>query len=107
MKRRFDHALKFILRPLGSLSFWRVSDRLGDASSAELALSLSKEASLSIGDTSLRPRLFGKCTVVDASEEEGAWLEAFDGERHALHGSSSLGRTGANRIVLDSPKVSR
>jgi len=75
--------------------------------SAELILSLSKEASLSIGDTLLRPRLFGKCTVVDASEEEGAWLEASDGERHALHGSSSLGRTGANRIVLDSPKVSR
>src|SRR5205823_13804524 len=37
----------------------------------------------------------------------GAWLEASDGKRHALHGSSSLGRTGANRIVLDSPKVSR
>src|SRR6266481_4432268 len=65
MKRRFDHASKFILRPLGSLSFWRVSDRLRDASSdlrglAEFVLSLSKEASLSIGDTLLRPRLFGK-----------------------------------------------
>jgi adenylate cyclase len=44
---------------------------------------------------------------VDASEEEEVWLEASDGKRHALHGSSSLGRTGANRIVLDSPKVSR
>src|SRR5436309_12488479 len=75
--------------------------------SAELVLSLSKEASLSIGDTLLQPRLFGKFTVVDASEEEGAWLEASDGKRHALHGSSSLGRTAANRIVLESPKVSR
>src|SRR5947207_11177161 len=75
--------------------------------SAELVLSLSKEASLSVGVTLLRPRRFGKYTVVDASEEEGAWLEASDGKRHALHGSSSLGRTGANRIVLDSPKVSR
>jgi adenylate cyclase len=74
---------------------------------AQLVLSLSKEASASIGDTLLRPRLFGKCTVVEASEEEGAWLEASDGKRHPLHGSSSLGRTGANRIVLDSPKVSR
>jgi adenylate cyclase len=44
---------------------------------------------------------------VNASEEDGAWLEASDGRRHALHGSSSLGRTGANRIVLESPKVSR
>ena len=44
---------------------------------------------------------------MDESEEEGAWLEASDGKRHVLHGSSSLGRTGANRIVLESPKVSR
>src|SRR5438046_2002806 len=75
--------------------------------SAELILSLSKEASVSIGDTLLRPRLFGKTYCVDASEEEGAWLEASDGKRTTLHGSSSLGRTSANRIVLDSPKVSR
>src|SRR5947207_15856103 len=75
--------------------------------SAELVLSLSKEASASIGDTLLRRRLFGKCAVVDASEEEGAWLEASDGKRHTLRGSSSLGRALANRIVLDSPKVSR
>src|SRR5438067_11441529 len=75
--------------------------------SAELILTLSREASLSTGDTLLRPRLFAKCTVVDASEEEGAWLEASDGKRTTLHGSSSLGRTGANRIVLESPKVSR
>jgi adenylate cyclase len=44
---------------------------------------------------------------VDAPEEEGAWLEASDGKRHVLHASSSLGRTAANRIVLESPKVSR
>src|SRR5437763_3056162 len=75
--------------------------------SAELVLSLSKEASASIGDTLLRPRLFVRCTVVDASEEDEAWLEASDGKRHALHGSSSLGRSDANRIVLESRKVSR
>ena len=44
---------------------------------------------------------------MNASQEEGAWLEAADGERHALHGSCSLGRTAANSIVLESPKVSR
>lgn len=44
---------------------------------------------------------------MDASEEEEAWLEASDGKRHALHGSSSLGRSDANRIVLESRKVSR
>ena len=44
---------------------------------------------------------------MNASEEGGAWLEAVDGKRHSLHGSCSLGRTGANTIVLDSPKVSR
>jgi adenylate cyclase len=46
-------------------------------------------------------------TVVDASEEDEAWLEASDGKRHALQGSSSLGRSDANRIVLESRKVSR
>src|SRR6266513_4498360 len=44
---------------------------------------------------------------VNASQEEGAWLEAADGTRHPIHGSCSLGRTAANTIVLDSPKVSR
>ena len=39
--------------------------------------------------------------------EEGAWLEAADGTRHPIQGSCSLGRTAANTIVLDSPKVSR
>src|SRR6266513_2735256 len=54
MKRRFDHASKFILRPIGSLGFRRISGQAsGDASSdlrglAELVLSLSKKASLSI-----------------------------------------------------------
>jgi adenylate cyclase len=39
--------------------------------------------------------------------EEDAWLEAADGRRHPIKGSCSLGRSGANTIVLDSPKVSR
>ena len=39
--------------------------------------------------------------------EEGAWLEAADGTRHPIKGSCSLGRTAANTIVLESPKVSR
>src|SRR5947208_14258483 len=39
--------------------------------------------------------------------EEGAWLEAGDGTRHPIKGSCSLGRSGANTIVLESPKVSR
>ena len=39
--------------------------------------------------------------------EEGAWLEAGDGTRHPIRGSCSLGRTVANTIVLESPKVSR
>jgi adenylate cyclase len=34
-------------------------------------------------------------------------LEAADGTRHPIHGSCSLGRTAANTIVLESPKVSR
>jgi len=34
-------------------------------------------------------------------------LEAIDGTRHPIRGSCSLGRTGANTIVLESPKVSR
>jgi adenylate cyclase len=44
---------------------------------------------------------------VNAPPEEGAWLEAANGTRHPIQGSCSLGRTAANRIVLDSPKVSR
>ena len=39
--------------------------------------------------------------------EEGAWLEATDGTRHPIRGSCSLGRTAANTILLESPKVSR
>jgi adenylate cyclase len=34
-------------------------------------------------------------------------LEAADGTRHPIRGSCSLGRTAANTIVLESPKVSR
>src|SRR5262245_59432973 len=44
---------------------------------------------------------------VNVPPEEGAWLEAADGTRHPIRGSCSLGRTVANTIVLDSPKVSR
>ena len=44
---------------------------------------------------------------VNASQEEGVWLEAADGKRHPIQGSSSLGRIAANTIVLESPKVSR
>ena len=44
---------------------------------------------------------------MNPSQEEGAWLESADGKRHTLHGSSSLGRTATNNIVLESPKVSR
>lgn len=44
---------------------------------------------------------------VNGSEEEGAWLEAADGKRHPILGNCSLGRTAANTIVLETPKVSR
>ena len=44
---------------------------------------------------------------MSAPPEEGAWLEAADGKRHPIKGSCSLGRTAANTIVLQSPKVSR
>jgi len=39
--------------------------------------------------------------------EEDAWLESADGRRHPIKGSCSLGRSNANTIVLESPKVSR
>ena len=39
--------------------------------------------------------------------EGDAWLESADGRRHPIKGSCSLGRSGANTIVLESPKVSR
>jgi adenylate cyclase len=44
---------------------------------------------------------------VNAPPEDGAWLEAADGTLHPIRGSCSLGRTAANTIVLESPKVSR
>jgi adenylate cyclase len=44
---------------------------------------------------------------VNAPPDADAWLEAIDGTRHPIRGSCSLGRTAANAIVLDSPKVSR
>jgi adenylate cyclase len=44
---------------------------------------------------------------VNASEEGGVWLETGEGARHELGASCSLGRTAANTIVLESPKVSR
>jgi len=46
-------------------------------------------------------------SAVRASEEDEAWLEAPDGKCHVLRGSVSLGRSAANTIVLESPKVSR
>jgi len=52
-------------------------------------------------------RVFVECSDVRAPPEEGAWLESVDGRRHPIRGSCSLGRTPANAIVLDSPKVSR
>ena len=45
--------------------------------------------------------------MVNASQEEGAWLEAADGTRHPIKGSCSVGRTAVNTIVLESPNVSR
>ena len=48
-----------------------------------------------------------ECFRVNVPPEEGAWLEAADGTRHPIRGSCSLGRTAANTIVLESPKVSR
>lgn len=39
--------------------------------------------------------------------EEDAWLEAADGRQYPIKGSCSLGRSGANTIVLESAKVSR
>jgi class 3 adenylate cyclase len=45
--------------------------------------------------------------LVNAPPDEGAWLEASDGIRHPIKGSCSLGRTAANTIVVESPKVSR
>jgi len=44
---------------------------------------------------------------MNAPPEESAWLEATDGTRHPIRGSCSLGRTAANTIVVESPKVSR
>jgi adenylate cyclase len=44
---------------------------------------------------------------VNAPPKEGAWLEAADGKFHPIQGSCSLGRAGANTIVVESPKVSR
>jgi adenylate cyclase len=44
---------------------------------------------------------------VNAPPEADAWLEAVNGTLYPIRGSCSLGRTAANAIVLDSPKVSR
>lgn len=44
---------------------------------------------------------------MSAPPEEGAWLEAADGTRYPIKGSCSVGRSAANTIVLESPKVSR
>src|SRR5256714_13050091 len=42
-----------------------------------------------------------------AQQEEGAGWEAADGTCHPIQGSCSVGRTAANMMVLESPKVSR
>jgi len=55
----------------------------------------------------VRPDFLLERCCVNASEEEGAWLEAAHNKRHSIHGSCSLGRTPANTIILESPKVSR
>ena len=44
---------------------------------------------------------------MNAPLNEDACLEAADGTCYPIRGSCSLGRTSANAIVLDSPKVSR
>ena len=44
---------------------------------------------------------------MNAPPDADAWLEAANGTRYPIRGSCSLGRTSANAIVLDSPKVSR
>src|SRR5207247_8586108 len=61
----------------------------------------------SMEDTLRLPCFLVECVCVSAPPEEGAWLEAADGTRHPIKGSCSLGRTPANTIVLESPKVSR
>lgn len=40
-------------------------------------------------------------------DEPGAWLETAAGERTAIRGNCSIGRSPKSSIVLDSPKVSR
>ena len=44
---------------------------------------------------------------VNAPSDADAWLEAINGTCYPIRGSCSVGRTSANAIVLDSPKVSR
>src|SRR5215470_4810632 len=44
---------------------------------------------------------------VSVPPEGDAWLEAANGRRYPIKGSCSMGRAGANTIVLESPKVSR
>jgi adenylate cyclase len=50
---------------------------------------------------------FDKSCGMRVPPEEGAWLEAADGERYSVKEDCSLGCSGANTIVLRSPKVSR
>src|SRR6201987_881699 len=62
---------------------------------------------LVISETCASPASSGRVSRVSAPPEEGAWLEAADGTHHPIHGNCSIGRTMANTIVLESPKVSR
>src|SRR5207247_6974276 len=48
-----------------------------------------------------------ECACVNAPPEEGACLHTTYGTRHPIRCSCSLGRTAANTIELESPKVSR
>ena len=83
-----------------SLSRWKKSLKSGGPATPrcnpECSEDTLRQRSLLIGS-------FG----VNASPEEGAWLETAEGKRHRIKGSCSLGRAGTNTIVLESPKVSR
>src|SRR5438552_16607413 len=44
---------------------------------------------------------------MNSGEENGGWLETPGGDTIQIQGSLSIGRSGNNKIVLDSPNVSR
>ena len=65
------------------------------------------ESKAGTSEVASRLRLFLISFDMSVSPEEGAWLEAANGRHYPIKGSCSLGRSGANTIVLESPKVSR